>query len=110
MAAGLTQADLAKRIGVDRSTVSNIEGGRNPSIHVVLAWLEHCNAELLVVPLSAEGDGVDARLRAAPPPHRRLVALLLMAAAVVPQALLEDLEERLQRWLQKYSQQMKMLG
>jgi transcriptional regulator with XRE-family HTH domain len=40
---GLTQADLARRIGVDRSSISGWEGGRrDPSRHVVARIADVC--------------------------------------------------------------------
>ena len=36
-AAGLTQADLGRLVGVSAQTISNIEGGSEPKIHLAMA-------------------------------------------------------------------------
>lgn len=40
-AIGLTQADVAKRIGLSRPSVANIEGGhQNPTLGVILMFMK----------------------------------------------------------------------
>lgn len=51
--AGLTQAELADLIGADRTTVLNMEQGRNQVLARLVAALSVLGHELIVVPRSA---------------------------------------------------------
>lgn len=45
-AAGLTQAELARRIGQHQVSVANVEGGRRaPSLETISRWLEACGVQ-----------------------------------------------------------------
>ena len=48
--AGLTQAELADLIGADRTTVLNMEQGRNQALGRLVAALSVLGHELIVVP------------------------------------------------------------
>jgi transcriptional regulator with XRE-family HTH domain len=51
--AGLTQAELARRLGIDRTTVLNIEAGRNPAINWLLKAFGLFGYDLIAVPREA---------------------------------------------------------
>ena len=47
--AGLTQAELAKKIGVDPTYISHLEHGRRePSLTTLRAWAKACGHKLVI--------------------------------------------------------------
>lgn len=44
--AGLTQAQLADRLKIDRSAVAHIEAGKATTTTILLAWLDACGGAL----------------------------------------------------------------
>jgi transcriptional regulator with XRE-family HTH domain len=53
-AAGLTQAELADRLGVDRTTVITMEAGRNPAIKRFTGAFGQFGYDLIAVPRGAQ--------------------------------------------------------
>ena len=51
--AGLTQAALAERLGIDRTTVLNMEAGRNPAINRFIRAFGLFGYDLIAVPRGA---------------------------------------------------------
>jgi transcriptional regulator with XRE-family HTH domain len=49
-AAGLTQAELARRIGMDRTTVIDIEAGRNAAVSRFVGLFNRMGYDLIAVP------------------------------------------------------------
>lgn len=52
-AAGLTQAEIAKRLGMDRTTVIDIEAGRNTAANRFVALFNRMGYDLIAVPRGA---------------------------------------------------------
>jgi transcriptional regulator with XRE-family HTH domain len=52
--AGLTQAELADRLGIDRTTMLNMEAGRNPAINRFIGAFDHFGYDLVAVPRGAQ--------------------------------------------------------
>jgi len=52
-AAGLTQNELAERIGAERTTVINMEAGRNPALERLVKAFSLCGYDLVAVPRGA---------------------------------------------------------
>jgi transcriptional regulator with XRE-family HTH domain len=52
-AAGLTQAELAARLGVDRTTVVNLEAGRNAAVSRLIRAFNGLGYDLIAVPRTA---------------------------------------------------------
>lgn len=52
-AAGLTQAELAARLGVDRTTVVSLEAGRNASVSRLIRAFNGLGYDLIAVPRTA---------------------------------------------------------
>jgi transcriptional regulator with XRE-family HTH domain len=52
-AAGLTQADIARRLGMDRTTVIDIEAGRNAAVNRFVALFNWMGYDLVAVPRGA---------------------------------------------------------
>ena len=50
---GLTQAELAQRLGIDRTTILNMEAGRNPAINRFLSAFGVFGYDLIAVPREA---------------------------------------------------------
>lgn len=50
---GLTQAELARRLGIDRTTILNMEAGRNPAVDRFLGAFELFGYDLIAVPREA---------------------------------------------------------
>ena len=50
---GLTQADLAARLGVDRTTVISLEAGRNAAVSRLIRAFNGMGYDLIAVPRSA---------------------------------------------------------
>lgn len=61
--AGLTQAQLAARLHMDRTTVLNMEAGRNPAVRRYVSLLNWVGYDLIAVPRGARVT-VDARQEA----------------------------------------------
>jgi transcriptional regulator with XRE-family HTH domain len=78
--AGLTQTDLAERLGRDRAQVARWEtGGQEPSFENMRAVVEACGFSLRVeIAEREETPAVDAELEASLPeaPQQRVQALL----------------------------------
>jgi transcriptional regulator with XRE-family HTH domain len=78
--AGLTQTDLAERLGRDRAQVARWEtGGQEPSFENMRAVVEACGFSLRVeIAARQETPAVDAELEASLPeaPQQRVKALL----------------------------------
>jgi transcriptional regulator with XRE-family HTH domain len=53
-AAGLTQAQLASRLRMDRTTVLNMEAGRNPAVNRFLSLFNWMGYDLIAVPRGAK--------------------------------------------------------
>lgn len=51
--AGLTQAELAQQLGIDRTTVLNMEAGRNPAISRFVQAFHVFGYDLIAVPRTA---------------------------------------------------------
>jgi transcriptional regulator with XRE-family HTH domain len=51
--AGLTQAELSQRLGIDRTTVLNMEAGRNPAINRFVRAFGLFGYDLIAVPRGA---------------------------------------------------------
>lgn len=63
-AAGLTQAEVAKRLGMDRTTVIDIEAGRNTAVNRFVGLFNRMGYDLIAVPRGARvtveaGNGGD---------------------------------------------------
>jgi transcriptional regulator with XRE-family HTH domain len=70
---GLSQRELAKRAGVSRSTIAEIEAGtRNPGLNTLRAVLKGAGLELSVrlVPYDDHDDVLEQTLAAMPPEER----------------------------------------
>jgi len=52
-AAGVTQAELAARLGVDRTTVVNLEAGRNGAVSRLIRAFNRLGYDLIAVPRTA---------------------------------------------------------
>jgi hypothetical protein len=52
-AAGLTQAEIARRLGMDRTTVINIEAGRNTAVNRFVGLFNSMGYDLIAVPRGA---------------------------------------------------------
>ncbi len=52
-AAGLTQAEIARRLGMDRTTVINIEAGRNTAVNRFVGLFNRMGYDLIAVPRGA---------------------------------------------------------
>lgn len=52
-AAGLTQAELASRLGVDRTTVVSLEAGRNAAVSRLIRAFNGMGYDLIAVPRTA---------------------------------------------------------
>jgi DNA-binding XRE family transcriptional regulator len=52
-AAGLTQAGLAEWLGAERTTVLNMEAGRNPALTRLVSAFANCGFDLVAVPRDA---------------------------------------------------------
>jgi transcriptional regulator with XRE-family HTH domain len=52
-AAGLTQAEIARRLGMDRTTVIDIEAGRNTAVNRFLGLFNRMGYDLIAVPRGA---------------------------------------------------------
>lgn len=70
LAAGLSQGELARRIGVARPSVSQVESGmHHPSLQTAEAWAEVCGSRVVIVDPQSEAllaafGGLDAEQRA----------------------------------------------
>jgi len=62
-AAGLTQNELAERIGAERTTVINMEAGRNPALERLVQALSLCGYDLVAVARDASVRVVESRDR-----------------------------------------------
>jgi transcriptional regulator with XRE-family HTH domain len=49
-AVGLTQAEIARRLGMDRTTVIDIEAGRNAAVNRFVALFNRMGYDLIAVP------------------------------------------------------------
>jgi transcriptional regulator with XRE-family HTH domain len=60
-AAGITQAEIASRLGMDRTTVIDIEAGRNAAVNRFVALFNRMGYDLIAVPrgvrVTVEADG-----------------------------------------------------
>ncbi|MEN0066147.1 MAG: helix-turn-helix transcriptional regulator [Myxococcota bacterium] len=75
--AGLSQAALAKEIGVSRSLVGLVETGRSGmSVENLLAWVEVCNGDLEQV-IPYRGTGMASRIRRLPEDRQALLRELV---------------------------------
>lgn len=73
--AGLSQMELASRLGVNQSTVSVVERGGTTTTEIVDAWVKACEGRLTVIPASADPwAGIPETLRAAASEVARLWA------------------------------------
>ena len=52
-AAGLTQAEIARRLGIDRTTVIDIEAGRNAAVNRFVGLFNRMGYDLIAVPRGA---------------------------------------------------------
>ena len=52
-AVGLTQAEIARRLGMDRTTVIDIEAGRNTSVNRFVGLFNRMGYDLIAVPRGA---------------------------------------------------------
>jgi transcriptional regulator with XRE-family HTH domain len=52
-AVGLTQAEIARRLGMDRTTVINIEAGRNTAVNRFVGLFNRMGYDLIAVPRGA---------------------------------------------------------
>jgi transcriptional regulator with XRE-family HTH domain len=52
-AAGLTQAEIAGRLGMDRTTVIDIEAGRNTAVNRFVGLFNRMGYDLIAVPRGA---------------------------------------------------------
>lgn len=52
-AVGLTQAEIARRLGMDRTTVINIEAGRNTAVNGFVGLFNRMGYDLIAVPRGA---------------------------------------------------------
>jgi transcriptional regulator with XRE-family HTH domain len=52
-AAGLTQAEIAARLGMDRTTVIDIEAGRNTAVNRFVGLFNRMGYDLIAVPRGA---------------------------------------------------------
>ena len=52
-AVGLTQAEIARRLGMDRTTVIDIEAGRNAAVNRFVALFNRMGYDLIAVPRGA---------------------------------------------------------
>jgi hypothetical protein len=52
-AVGLTQAEIASRLGMDRTTVVNIEAGRNTAVNRFVGLFNRMGYDLIAVPRGA---------------------------------------------------------
>lgn len=59
--AGLTQQQIADRLHMDRSTVLNIEAGRNPTVNRFVSLFSWMGYDLIAVPRGAKVS-VDTRI------------------------------------------------
>jgi transcriptional regulator with XRE-family HTH domain len=50
---GLTQAEIARRLGMDRTTVINIEAGRNTAVNRFVGLFNRMGYDLIAVPRGA---------------------------------------------------------
>jgi transcriptional regulator with XRE-family HTH domain len=66
-AAGLTQAEIARRLGMDRTTVINIEAGRNTAVNRFVGLFNRMGYDLIAVPRGARVI-VEAGLQSEPVP------------------------------------------
>jgi hypothetical protein len=66
-AAGLTQAEIARRLGMDRTTVINIEAGRNTAVNRFVGLFNRMGYDLIAVPRGARVI-VEAGLHSEPVP------------------------------------------
>ena len=51
--AGLTQAEIARRLGMDRTTVIDIEAGRNTAVNRFVGLFNRMGYDLIAVPRGA---------------------------------------------------------
>jgi len=65
--AGLTQAEIARRLGMDRTTVINIEAGRNTAVNRFVGLFNRMGYDLIAVPRGARVI-VEAGLQSEPVP------------------------------------------
>jgi transcriptional regulator with XRE-family HTH domain len=60
-AAGITQAEIASRLGMDRTTVIDIEAGRNAAVNRFVGLFNRMGYDLIAVPrgvrVTVEADG-----------------------------------------------------
>jgi transcriptional regulator with XRE-family HTH domain len=60
-AAGMTQAEIASRLGMDRTTVIDIEAGRNAAVNRFVGLFNRMGYDLIAVPrgvrVTVEADG-----------------------------------------------------
>lgn len=57
LAARLTQQRLGERIGLSRVRIGHLEiGYREVSVRTLLAWLDACDCDLIVVPRTRQED------------------------------------------------------
>lgn len=59
-AAGLTQAEAAGRLRMDRTTVLNMEAGRNPAVERFVRLFNRMGYDLIAVPFGSQVS-VDTR-------------------------------------------------
>ena len=64
---GLTQAEIARRLGMDRTTVINIEAGRNTAVNRFVGLFNRMGYDLIAVPRGARVT-VEAGFQSEPVP------------------------------------------
>ena len=86
----MTQQQLSAQIGIQRPTLTQIEGGKPTTTEVVDRWVSCCGGSLVV---DATADPLSPALRGLTAPDR---ALLLALARIMP---LDPADERTLRLL-----------
>ncbi len=82
--AGLTQGQLADKLGVDQATISTVElGRRNPSLPLLDKWLEFFQVQINIIDgaivLRPEEELLVKATRALPPEKRQLLTRIALA-------------------------------
>lgn len=98
--AGLTQAELATRLGCTQRRITNIEGGsRRPSVELLGEWARACGRHYVYDFSEAPMGDADLMFRAAcsSPTLRRIVAEIL-SLEVPSEASLRALEGHIRAW------------
>lgn len=101
-----TQKDVADHLGVNRSHISSVENGtRGIVLEKYERWLEYLGHHVEVHPSAMGLEYTGVLIPPEQDPKGRARALVEGLAEVIPhlpETLLEELEDRLERWRHRY--------